>query len=62
MKPIERFLVIFFGTALAMITLLIFVTLLVYEEPQGYTPPCRGPGHIELPREKCEADTESSDE
>lgn len=51
---LERLLMIFLATGLALVTALVFVVLLLYQPEPKYEPPCRGPGHVELPREKCE--------
>ena len=53
MKSTERFLIIFFATSLAMLTLLMFTALLMYEEP-ARNKWCRDQFGTERPMEMCE--------
>ena len=50
----HRAAIIIAGSIIASIAITIITFVLLYEEPPKYEAPCRGPGHIELPKEKCE--------
>jgi hypothetical protein len=53
-KPAEKIALISVLTVLGTISYIILITLLLYEEPQGYQPPCRNPNTFqELPPERC---------
>lgn len=53
MTRLEKALILLIVTVVITVWATFFIALLVYEEPQRYIAPCRGPGHVELPESEC---------
>ena len=53
MRHAEKVALISVGAVLGIITYIILITLLVYEDPQPYVAPCRTVGHLQIPESEC---------
>ena len=53
MRPLEKVVIVSVATVLITIVFVVILSLMVYEEPQGYVAPCRTVGHLQIPESEC---------